>query len=162
MLTEEIIASPPTWYWDRAAGYTKDEENAAWDFVNDSPNFWANLEPFPAIETIKCLGFENDVYFITTRTGQQPKHQTEEFLSKFLNYIPTVLISPNKGPIAVGLGLEVFIDDRDKNILEVAAASPSTHCYILDYPYNRDVADTANITRVYSVKQALEFAGRLF
>jgi 5'(3')-deoxyribonucleotidase len=160
LLTDEMIARPPSWYWDRDAGYTKAEENAAWDFINDSPNFWSDLSPFPdAIKAISKLGFEHDVYFITTRTGQQPKHQTEEFLVDQIPYLPTVLISPNKGPVALGLGLDLFIDDRDKNIIEVAQASPKTMCCVLDYPYNQDLPDLPNIHRVYSVLQALQETG---
>lgn len=160
LLTEEMIKRPPSWYWDRDAGYTKAEETAAWDYINASPTFWSNLQPFqPAINAIHRLGLNHDVYFITTRSGQFPKHQTENFLGPLLDYPPTVLVSATKGPLAVGLGLEAFLDDRDKNIWEVMEASPGTKCFVLDYPYNKTVNDPS-VTRVNSVQEFVDAISR--
>jgi hypothetical protein len=154
LLTDEDIARPKSWYWDREAGYTKEEETAAWDFIQSSADFWETLEPLPGMADIQNILSHNDVYFISDRRGIQPKSQTEGFLYNNLPFgsTPTVLISGNKGPLAVGLGLDFFVDDRDKNLFEVKAASPRTRCYVLDYPYNQNV--TGDIaTRVSSVAQ---------
>lgn len=158
LLTPEMIASPPSWNWDRDAGYTKEEESAAWKFVGESPDFWYNLPELPGLQDImEADPFTNhDVYFITARPGVHVKRQTEDWLDSMGILFPTVLVSDNKGPLAVGLKLDVLIDDRDKNIIEVSQASPTTQCYILDYPYNRHVMETYNIHRVYSVKQAMQ------
>lgn len=153
---------PPIWDFEPSIGFTKEDVIAAWVAIKSSTSFWEDLDCLPGAFATLDIDLDHDVYYITARPGINVKSQTEGWLATNLQVPnPTVLVSDNKGPLAVGLGLDVLIDDRDKNIIEVAAASPRTQCYILDYPYNSHVQETSNIHRIYSVKQALQESGIL-
>jgi uncharacterized HAD superfamily protein len=157
LLTAEMIARPPSWNWDRDAGYTKEEETAAWGAINESLTFWADLEPLvrPAIfDALDEIAQENDLYFITTRMGQHPKRQTEWWLASHGIQFPTVLVTAQKGPVAEGLDLEAFLDDRDKNLYEIQDAIPECKLFVLDYPYNQNVTCAQ---RVHSVEEFIDW-----
>lgn len=141
---------PDTWYWERALGYTRKEEDATWEVINKSTDFWFNLAPLCPEVDLRGLAAVHDVYFITTRSGLYVKQQSEMWLRTIYDVAyPTVIISADKGAIARGIGLDIFIDDRDKNLWAVKGSSPETACYVIDYPYNRGV-DSTIATRITS------------
>lgn len=156
LLTEEMIKRPPSWNWDRDAGYTPAEEKAAWKEVFRSATFWADLEPLVApsvFDVLDEIAQEHNLYFITTRSGVHPKRQTEWWLAGNGIQFPTVLVSDDKGHVAEGLDLDVFLDDRDKNLFDIQDAIDSCKLFVLDYPYNQNVTCA---TRVSSVDEFLE------
>ena len=53
-------------------------------------------------------------------------------------YKPTVIISDDKGPIAKGLKLDYFIDDRPKNIEEVSTFYPECNSILRRATWNQD------------------------
>ncbi len=69
----------------------------------------------------------HDVYFVTARLGINPKQQTEEWLHKRGVDTPTVLIAADgrggakmKLSISYGVGAQFSLDDRMKNVEEIA------------------------------------------
>jgi len=163
---------PAKWYWTGDFGVTKEQDARAWETIKASGCFWGSLEPMPrAVEalallrTLKAEG--HNVYFITNRMGQHAKNQTEWWLMHHGGFpSPTVCLAEKKGPLAVGLDLDVFIDDKPENCLDVFEArtvksktfSPDRHLcqvFLVDRPYNRAANLPAGIIRVPSALHAL-------
>ena len=162
----------PTWYYPEFYGYTKEEMDfvigSVWKAVKANETFWQNLKPYPTtLNDLRYLVEREDsgdeVYYITDRAGITPKFQTEMwFLGQDgTDVVPTVLISGMKGLCAKALKLDVYIDDKWENILNVIEMSPNTRVFILDRPWNRghdDVEAQYGIERVYCVEGICERA----
>ncbi len=177
-LTGITVQLPPKeWAYHRAAGVTAKEEQAIWAYIKNSSDFWYSLGTEPLCEeTLQELVWRriqgDDIYFITSRPGKCAKKQTEEWLVKEGYRLPTVLIADSaldKGRIAEGLALEVFIDDKPENCLAVNTAMNTitfngvnvqvgpnrTQVYVVDRPYNQEL-EHLNIRRVPSALAVLE------
>lgn len=153
---------PDTWFWDAAAGVTKEQEAKVWkEMIIPSDDFWFNL---PA--HIGAAGFlaslnhmqytEHDVYFITNRPGLTAKGQTEEWLVKFGVTDPTVLISGKKGLCCKALDVTHYIDDKTENCEDVSFTSPSTQCFMLAKAYNRPANYVTRISTLQEFIDAIE------
>jgi len=96
----------------------------------------------PNTSLLKPLCDKHRVIFITNRKdglGLSVDKQSAEWLvRKFWIFYPTVLLSGEKGPLAKGLKLDYFIDDRPKNVEEVAAYYPECKTVLLDATYNQE------------------------
>jgi len=132
------------WGFD-SLGITKKEENQLWRFIDATPNWWMQLERLPHTNYLRHLCENARVLFITNRkdaktgVGLPIEDQSRRWLERRFHIPhPTVLISDNKGPLAAGLKLDYFIDDRPKNVEEVTASSPATATYLLDATYNKE------------------------
>jgi hypothetical protein len=133
----------PTWAWHRDAGVTEEQEKRLADIIHTSP--WQGmLLPLPgaieALERLNTLSLGgNDIYFITNRGGKLAKFWAEMWL-KFHGYdTPAVLIAKEKGAVAKGLQLDVFVDDYPPNTLAVIEAlgrNPDVRVYLPRHPYN--------------------------
>lgn len=158
---------PTVWYWERAAGVVKDDENFVWKEGILATTFWLDLEPLPGAEpTLELLSAKryagDQVYFITTRPGKKAKLLTEYWLRNWGFANATVLIAGSeaaKGQLAAALKLDVFIDDKPENCEAVArAVDPSCKVFLVDAPYNRQFREEdLVITRVASAYDALTF-----
>ncbi len=154
--------------WHYAEKFVPEPElNRVWEFIKDPANhFWAKLAPLPgAPAAVGVLARSpHDVYYITNRPGKTAKMQTEIWLKGLGMAMPTVLLSNQKGPVAVGLALDIFIDDRLDNCFDVLMATRQWHSkqatkvYVVDAPYNR-VNHYNAVERVKSVSDALRHAG---
>jgi 5'(3')-deoxyribonucleotidase len=128
------------WGFD-SIGITKEEEGKLWRFIDATPNWWLGLERRPDCHYLRHLCDHARVIFITNRkdgTGLPIEDQSRKWLERHFHIPhPTVLISDNKGPLADGLKLDWLIDDRPKNVEEVAQFSPATKTFLLDATYNK-------------------------
>jgi 5'(3')-deoxyribonucleotidase len=163
----------PCWNWDLYRGYTKEEAKLVWQAIMaDKAGFWRDLQPLSGAETLAMciadLEQRHDIYFITSRVGDDAKRESEDWLNCHIGLgLPTVLISSKKGFCAAALKLDAYIDDNYHNVLDVATTSPETRVYLLDKRYNRVggpelPANTtpvlpATVTRVRSVGQMLDY-----
>ncbi len=148
---------PAVWDWPKVAGYTSKQVSEAWEIVKTT-TFWGTLHPLKGTpEVLKELsvlrGIGHEVYFITTRPGRMAKYYSEIWLGAHGMQNPTVIISEDKGSISRGLGLDVFVDDRAENVLDVLDAS--VDCYIIDYAYNRSLTNMY-VNRVNNVQEVLD------
>lgn len=131
------------WGFD-SIGLTKDEENLMWRTIDKQQNWWMTHHRMPDTNLVKPLCDDHRVVFITNRKdgdeGSWPiEEQSAEWIRRKFNvFSPNVIISDNKGPVALGLKLDYFIDDRDKNYLEVCKAAPKCESYLLNATYNQD------------------------
>jgi FMN phosphatase YigB (HAD superfamily) len=161
---------PAVWHFDYAAGAKPGDVNAVWEDITRS-NFWAQLLPMRgALEAIRQLDEvamlgQAEVYFITARPGKFAKRLSEFWLARHGNEYPTVIIAKDKGSVAKGLELDVFVDDMPENVADVFEASKKTRVYLVDHPYNRNWAikfepnPEARIRRVASLMEVLEREG---
>ena len=147
-----------TWGFD-SLGLTKEEEDRMWRTIDASPNWWIYHKRMPGTQLVKKLCDKHRVVFITNRkdgTGMPVETQTALWLQETFGIaFPTVLLSNKKGPLAKGLMLDAFIDDRPKNIEEVIAAHTDCQTAILRTTYN-----ATECLDVPEVKTFDEFAKR--
>ena len=149
------------WDWDKKAGYTKEERDKAWHQIHTT-DFWFELEPLDgaldALDKLESMSENNDIYFITHRSGKQAKQQTEDWLFQYGITTPTVLISGlDKTPLIESLELDFYVDDKLDNI--VRAKDTRADLYLVDAPYNKPTNE-GWIKRVKSVKEALDRYGK--
>lgn len=146
---------PTKWNYHEDAGLTKEELEGVWNTIKNT-DFWETLKPYPeaasSLTLLRELRGEGDnIYFITSRPGKYAKHLTEFWLDAQGFECPTVLLSTQKGPVCVGLEIDIFVDDRPENCQDVMAfCGSSTKVFLLDRPYNREF-DHPRISRVMSL-----------
>lgn len=155
----------PIWDYPQHYGYTGDEVSAVWQNIKQDRNFWANLDPYKwTSDFLSRLDPEtDDLYFITNRMGVSPKQQTERWLWRNQGPLsPTVLITAMKGWTARSLDLDVYIDDRDLNVIDVRTVAPKTRTFILDQPWNRvaSLSEFKGIERITNPLEMLKAIGR--
>lgn len=148
----------PCWKWPKHFGYSKAEENAAWESVKRDHSFWASLRPYPdakdALILLRSLRQSgHDIYFITARPGEHAKLQTERWLVDHGMNMPTVLISSDKGGCAESLNLDFYVDDKPDNCDDVAAVI-SGEIYLVSRAWNTEF-NRAYIRRVSGISEAL-------
>jgi uncharacterized HAD superfamily protein len=160
---------PTEWYWERAAGVTKEQESWVWKnrILQKGSKFWQHLTPLEgAMETLKQLNKlsnnGHDIYFITNRPGDTAKRQTEEWLYEQGMDYPTVIISSDKLPVIHGLDLTFFVDDKIETIDEIANDIwhlKGGHLYLKIAPYNRTNPNRGKYKEASSVAEALQQEG---
>lgn len=149
LLTEETgitfpdynIVEPETWYWERDAGVTEEQESRVWDRIRKDPYFWQGFKRYSGVNDFceNLCNTDHMIYFITDRSGIMPQHQSQWWLKYHCHIpMPNVIISnkAGKGVICKALGVNVFLDDKAENIEDVWSQSPMTDCYMLKKPYN--------------------------
>lgn len=138
---------PTTWNYPEAVGYTGPEVTQVWDTIKANPTFWLSLRPYwdamTALEQLRVMSVEHDLYFITSRPGVKAKHQSEVWLATHSGdfaWNPTVLISSEKGKCAKALHLDYYVDDRYENVQDVVSETRGrTFAYMVDRPWNQSV-----------------------
>jgi hypothetical protein len=162
-----------TWDYHRDNGVSKEQANRLWELVKSTP-FYGTMLPLPgaleAIERLNVLNIQgNDIYFITSRPGPLAKFWTELWLRNHGMDYPTVLVSSDKGAVAKGLRLDVFVDDKPENNLDVINATgrscvipggglkTNIRVYLPDHPYNQWADQPFNYgVRVKDLNEVLE------
>lgn len=136
---------PATWDYDLDAGATPAQVSEAWLHIKANPSFWLDLPPHPDAEAfLAWLSHEyHHVYFITNRTGINPKWQTEEWLARHGFPYAAVFVTAKKGDACRALHIDLYIDDKFENCQDVVLHAPSTSCFMRARPYNRPLKGTA-------------------
>lgn len=155
------VTYPNTWYYERAAGATRAEEDNVWETIRASHNFWSSLQPhdggFEFLTNLNDLDVHSDVdisiYFVTTRAGYKVKAQTEAWLQQHGMEYPTVIISKYKGQVCKALDIDLYIDDKNENCHAVYNEAPKTKCFMLGRPWN---AQLPAVPRIDHLNQFME------
>ena len=161
---------PVCWEWPQHYRYTNEHASAVWQHIKTSKTFWKDLDPLPgAVEAMKQLQrlavAGHHVFFISDRTGVNPKRQTEKFLygKGFVEY-PTVILASNKAAVVHALDLDFMIDDKPETITSLCELARNAlpklkgHFYAPDYPYNR-AGRHADVVVVKDLAEALKREG---
>ena len=122
-------------------GFSLVEERQFWEQLDRTPNWWMGLKTLPNTNILADLCQTHRVIFITNRKDAQVGKPIEQqsaiwLMHNYPIYIPTVVISDDKGPVARGLKLDAYIDDRPKNVREVAEQGITT--YLKRATYNTE------------------------
>lgn len=158
---------PTQWnYLQPQYGLTPKEEGAIWQAIQNDERFWRGLGCYDNTKAVldrlaHATLNGTDVYFLTTRPGIRSKGQSEAWLEEHGFPKATVLITPDKGPVAKGLRLTAFIDDKPENCFDVRMHSPRTRVYMLRRGWNRkaeaDIVASEGVINVHAVDSFEEF-----
>ncbi|MFI5177504.1 MAG: hypothetical protein ACHQO8_03015 [Vicinamibacterales bacterium] len=138
--TADIGASPPS---DDAAGppeaeapqssvaLTSRQADAVWKYLSAIDNFWEGLSEIDggAIARLASLADERrwELIFITSRphsAGKTVQRQSQHWLEKLGFPMPSVfVVHGSRGRVAEALRLDVVVDDRPENCLDVVLES---------------------------------------
>ena len=128
------------WY----GGFTKEEFDAVWEDAKNTNNFWLDIPVVQGfdLQLAQCLNKWHDLYFITDRfdtVGGSAVHQTLTWITSNIlaGQSPAgVIVAKHKGPVAASIGLDIFVDDKPENCLEVKEAAPNCLVLLCDLPHN--------------------------
>ena len=131
-----------------------------WKVVKDSYNWWMLLVPLVTPEEVNKLNEvieKHDVYFVTNRPstkGLSAEMQTRYWLSSIGVLVDHASVIATKvgtkGKLAAALNIDIAIDDKPENIMEISAENIT--CVVRAWKYNEKLPHK----RVYSLKQFLE------
>lgn len=154
----------PVWDWDTYHGYNADQQMKTWKecIFPAKCKFWQKLDLMPGAKSaiIRLEGLTkagHSVYFLTHRSGDNAKLQTEKALYEAGMTYPTVLLceANDKPYVARALRSDVFIDDKlDTVLAAIRLALPNV--FLIDAPYNR-LPHTCRVAA--NVNEALDLAG---
>jgi hypothetical protein len=152
------------------------EVKRTWNAIGRTPQWWLGLQAYEP-EQIERLYRESrerrwEVYFLTTRppsAGETPQFQTQWWLEAQGFKLPSVLTVPgSRGELANALRLDVIVDDRVMNCMEVIAASQAKAIYLdrdndvtgREQAVSRGIATVATLREAIDAVIALETALR--
>ncbi len=112
-------------------GFTRRDQRALWRAVEGIENFWESLDELcpGAVGRLYRLASEKrwEVLFITTRpatAGNTVQRQSQRWLERQGFPLPSVyVVQGSRGAVAKALDLDVVVDDRPENCLDVASES---------------------------------------
>jgi len=135
------------WNYEEFLPVTKEDIRNAWKIIDGTTDFWISLKPLinlnPVVDFVNKNRIKHDFYFITQRGGTGGKtavYQTVSWLQAqgFIN--PLVIETSIKGDAVKLLGIDYYIDDRDKNCWDVVVKNAECQVYCPDYPYNKNTS----------------------
>ncbi|HYT73229.1 MAG TPA: hypothetical protein VEL79_00650 [Vicinamibacterales bacterium] len=150
---------------------TPDEIRRVWDHIAKAQNWWMELEPYEPDQIARLYSMARavgwEVFFLTKRpasAGDSVQFQTQWWIERFGFYLPSVLTVPgSRGEVANGLRLDLIVDDRLINCVEVISAS-ATKAILMqrtDDAATRDHATARGIGVVSTLAEALGVIERM-
>jgi uncharacterized HAD superfamily protein len=128
--------------WDFSSlGITQKEEDIFWAHVHSTPNWWTTLPREDGTYRLGEVCKNHDVFFITNRRQESvglPIQDQSAYWLRDEHHIsfPCVIAVKKKGPVVAALDLDYFIDDKDRNLEEIAASSQTCVLHVKHQPYN--------------------------
>jgi hypothetical protein len=149
-----------------ARALAADAMKRVWDLIGRTPQWWLQLEPYEADEIGRLYRTSRErrweVYFMTTRpssAGETTQFQTQWWLESHGFPLPAVLTVPgSRGDAANALKLDIAVDDRLTNCVDIIAASRSKALMLLrkDDQTIRDQAMARGIGVVATLAAAID------
>jgi hypothetical protein len=147
-------------------GMSASEVRRVWNAIGRTPQWWMRLQAFEPAEIARLYAVSRErrweVYFLTTRppsAGETPQFQTQWWLEANGFHLPSVLTVPgSRGDLANALRLDVLVDDRLMNCMDVIAASKSKAIYLMreNDVAGREQAFSRGIAVVGTLQEALD------
>lgn len=137
-----------------------------WHTIGRTPQWWLGLTAYEPDEIARLYRISRErrweIYFLTTRppsAGETPQFQTQWWLETQGFKLPSVLTVPgSRGELANALRLDLIVDDRLVNCMDVIAAS-RTRAIFLDRDNDvngREQALSRGIAPVSTLREALD------
>ena len=152
---------------------SKSDVDRLWRVVADTTNWWLDVPAYEP-DQIKRLYAQArtarwEMFFMTSRppsAGDSVQLQTQVWLERHGYFLPSVLTTPPgaRGEVARSLRLDLAVDDRMVNCLEIVSASNSKALMLLRPPAEpraREAAEARGIGVVSSLAEALDAVERL-
>jgi hypothetical protein len=152
---------------------SKPEVERLWRNVSAASNWWLDVPAYEPDQIERLYAQVRrarwEVFFMTSRppsAGDSVQLQTQVWLERYGFYLPSVLTTPSgaRGELARALRLDLALDDRLVNCLEVISASNAKALMILRAPSDPRAGETAEargIGVVPTLGQALDAVERL-
>ena len=149
-----------------ARALAADAMKRVWDHISRTAQWWLQLDPYEPeqIERLYRLSRERrwEVYFMTTRpasAGETTQFQTQWWLETHGFPLPAVLTVPgSRGDAANALKLDIAVDDRLTNCVDIIAASRAKGLLLLrrDDATVREQAQARGIGVVTTLAAAID------
>ena len=149
-----------------ARAMTADAMKRVWDHISRTAQWWLQLDPYEPeqIQRLYRLSRERrwEVYFMTTRpasAGETTQFQTQWWLETHGFPLPAVLTVPgSRGDAANALKLDIAVDDRLTNCVDIIAASRAKGLLLLrrDDATVREQAQARGIGVVTTLAAAID------
>jgi hypothetical protein len=152
---------------------SKPEVERLWRNVSAASNWWLDVPAYEPDQIERLYAQVRrarwEVFFMTSRppsAGDSVQLQTQVWLERYGFYLPSVLTTPSgaRGELARALRLDLALDDRLVNCLEIISASNAKALMILRAPSDPRAGETAEargIGVVPTLGQALDAVERL-
>jgi hypothetical protein len=149
-----------------ARALAADAMKRVWDHISRTAQWWLQLEPYEPdqIQRLYRISRERrwEVYFMTTRpssAGETTQFQTQWWLETHGFPLPAVLTVPgSRGDAANALKLDIAVDDRLTNCVDIIAASRTKGILLLrkDDATVREQAQARGIGVVTTLAAAID------
>ena len=169
LAARELGAEAPA----KEAELTKAHVDRLWRTVAATPNWWLELPAYEPDQIARLYARARqsrwEVFFMTSRPpseGDAVQLQTQVWLERNGFYLPSVMTLPAgaRGELARSLRLDLALDDRLINCVEVISASNSKAVMMLREPADasaREAAEARGVGVVSSLAEALDAIERL-
>jgi hypothetical protein len=150
----------------RLSALTERQMRRLWDHVRELDDFWCSLDEIEPGTVAQLAAFAAlhgwEIIFLTQRpasAGATTQVQTQRWLEAHGFALPSVYVmNGSRGKVAAALGLDVVIDDRPENCLDVVSDSQARA--LLVWRRNPDLIPPATarlgIEPITSFAEALE------
>jgi hypothetical protein len=152
---------------------SKSDIERLWRSVAATTNWWLDLPPYEPDQIARLYSQVRrarwEVFFMTSRppsAGDSVQLQTQVWLERHGFLMPSVLTTPSgsRGELTRSLRLDLALDDRMVNCLEIISASNAKALMILRTPSEpraTEAAEARGIGVVPTLSQALDAIERL-
>ena len=141
-----------------------------WNEIARTPQWWLRLEPFEPEQLARLYEISRsrrwEVYFLTTRpssAGETTQFQTQWWLESNGFPMPSVVTVPgSRGDAANAIKLDIVVDDRLTNCVDIIAASRAKAILLMrtEDPALRSQASARGIAVVSTLADALSAIDR--
>lgn len=158
---------------DAESDLTKADIEQLWRAVAGKPNWWLDVPAYEPEQIGRLYSRVRqsrwEVFFMTSRppsAGDSVQLQTQVWLERYGFFLPSVLTAPTgaRGELARSLRLDLALDDRIVNCLEIISASNAKAVMVLRNPAEpnaRESAEARGVGVVSTFAEALEAIERL-
>lgn len=158
---------------DAESDLTKADIEQLWRAVAGKPNWWLDVPAYEPDQIRRLYSRVRqsrwEVFFMTSRppsAGDSVQLQTQVWLERYGFFLPSVLTAPTgaRGELARSLRLDLALDDRIVNCLEIISASNAKAVMMLRTPAEpnaRESAEARGVGVVSTFAEALDAIERL-
>ena len=158
---------------DAETGLSKSDVDRLWRAVASTTNWWLDVPAYEPDQIERLYAQSRkarwEVFFMTSRppsAGDSVQLQTQVWLERHGYFLPSVLTTPAgaRGELARSVRLDLALDDRPVNCLEIISASNAKALMVLRGPTQaraREAAEARGIGVVSSLAEALDAVERL-
>jgi hypothetical protein len=152
---------------------SRQDVDRLWKVIDQAPNWWLDLPAYEPDQIARLYELSRrgrwEVFFLTSRppsAGDSVQLQTQVWLERQGFYLPSVLTTPAgaRGELARALRLDVAVDDRIVNCIEIISASTAKAVLLARGardPAFQEVAEARGVAVTTTFAESLDAVQRL-